>query len=191
MSYERTKLHTLVAVLVTAVVVTGSAIAVAQKSGGGVVGGDRLRPGTWNSQNSQRSSRSVGHARDYAGDIYRNSRDSKRIEPTVAKAQSEELGHNITIAKKEVAVAQKEAGSDAATLAKLKSIDQHLTTAAEHHEMLHKECCKTSIDGMVCMDCCHKILTELDKAQAEQDALIRTTEMDMQSAGGATTAQQK
>lgn len=189
MSRERTKLNTLVALLVTAVVVTGSAIAVAQKSGGGVTGGDRLRPGTWNSQNSQRSSRSVGHARDYAGDIYRNSRDSKRIEPTVAKAQSEELGHNITIAKKEVAVAQKEAGSDAATLAKLKSIDQHLTTAAEHHEMLHKECCKTSVDGMVCMDCCNKILGELDKAQAEQDALIRATEMDMRSSAGGSTTQ--
>ena len=133
----------------------------------------------------------LGHARDYAGDIYSYSRDAKRIEPTVAKAQSEELGHNITMAKKEVAVAQKEASGDAATLAKLKSIDQHLTTAAEHHEMLHKECCKTTVDGMVCMDCCNKILTELDKAQAEQDALIRTTEMDMKSSGSTATAQQQ
>ena len=61
MSCERKKLNAFVAVLVTAVVVTGSAIAVAQKSGGGVVGGDRTRPGTWNTSNSsQRTSRSVG-----------------------------------------------------------------------------------------------------------------------------------
>jgi hypothetical protein len=62
-------------------------------------------------------------------------------------------------------------------LAALKSIEKHLTTAADQHTKLHEECCKDSVDGDVCMKHCNQILLELDKAQAEQDALIRSMEM--------------
>jgi hypothetical protein len=63
----------------------------------------------------------------------------------------------------------------------MKSINEHLTAAAKHHTMLHEECCKDSVDGAVCMTCCNNILLELDKAQAEHDALIRSLEIGEQT----------
>lgn len=135
---------------------------------------------------NQRASRSIGHARNYSRDIYRYSRDASQMDPAVAKSESEELGHNISKAQKEIAEARKDAGNDPETLAALKSVEQHLANAAKQHAMLHDECCKDSVDGGVCMKHCNQILLELDKAQAEQDALIRT--MEMQAPKGATNS---
>jgi hypothetical protein len=180
MTRER-KLMRLIAVIFAAVAVAGPAISFAQKSPGGVTGGARQHPGTWS---NQRASRSVRHARDYSRDIYRYSRDAGRIDPAVAKSDSEELGRNIAKAKREVAASRQEAGDDAATLAALKSIDQLLEAAAKQHAMLHEECCKDAVDGSVCMKHCNQILLALDKAQAEQDALIRSTEIGTPSSAG-------
>lgn len=173
--------------VVTAAILIVPAMAVAQRSSGGVTGGARQHPGTWS---QQRSSRSVRHARDYAQDIYRYSRDADSIEPAVAKDEAEELGHNIEKAQQDLAKARKEAGHDPQTLAALKSIEQHLTTAASHQKMLHEECCKDSVDGGMCMKCCNQILLELDKAQAEQDALLRSMEMKGAPSDGTSSTHQ-
>lgn len=138
----------------------------------------RTRPsGQIGSWANQRASRSVQHARNYSRDIYRYSRDAQRMEPAVAKSQSEELGRNITNAQQELATVSKEVSSDPDAVAALKSINEHLAAAAKQHKMLHEECCKDSVDGSMCMNCCNKIILELDKAQAEHDALIRSLEM--------------
>ena len=126
----------------------------------------------------------------YSRDIYRYSRDAGRVDPAVAKSESEELGRNIAKAQNELATAKKEAGNDAATLAALKSIEQHLSTAAAQHAMLHAECCKDAVDGDVCMKHCNQILLELDKAQAEHNALIRSMEMQMKPSTGAAATHQ-
>ena len=182
MSAERKKLMLVWMVMISTIITTGPTIALAQKSAGGVVGEARLHPGTWG---NQRSSRSIRHARNYSRDIYRYSRDAERVVPSVAKSESEELGRNIAKAQKEMTVARQEAGNDAGALASLKSVEQHLAAAAEHHKMLHEECCKDSVDDSVCMKHCNQILLELDKAQAEQDALIRAMEMKAATARGA------
>ncbi|QEG35790.1 hypothetical protein [Bythopirellula goksoeyrii] len=138
----------------------------------------RTRPtGQIGSWSNQRASRSVQHARNYSRDIYRYSRDAKSMEPAVAKSQSEELGRNITKAQQELVTVQKEVGSDPAAVSALKSINEHLAAAVKHHKMLHEECCKDSVDGSICMNCCNTIILELDKAQAEHDALMRSMEM--------------
>jgi len=173
MSYETSKMVKLAALVAMAVVLM-PAMAFAQRSSGGVTGGARQHPGTWG---NQRASRSIGHARDYARDIYSYSRDAGSVDPAVAKEESEELGHNIDKAQKDLAAARKEVGNDAQALATLKSVQQHLAAAAAQHKMLHEECCKDSVDGDVCMQRCSQILLELDKAQAEQDALIRSMEI--------------
>ncbi len=134
---------------------------------------------------NKRTSRSIRHARDYSRDIYRYSRDAGQIDPAVAKSESEELGRNITKAQKELSTAKKELGNDAATLAGLKSIEQHVATAAAQYAMLHEECCKDAVDGSVCMKHCNQILLELDKSQAEHNALIRTIEMGTKPPAGA------
>ena len=166
MTIQRKMLHTLVAVIVTAVL--ASEISAAPSLG--------ISKPYYGSSN-QRTSRSVRHARSYSRGVYQYSRDADQIDPAVAKSESEELGHNITKAQKDLATARQEAGNDAKTLAALKTVDQHLTAAAEHHKMLHEECCKDEVEGSVCMEHCNQILLELDKAQAEQDALIRSMEI--------------
>jgi hypothetical protein len=180
MSIERKRLHTLVAVIVTALL--ASEVSAAPSLG--------ISKPYYGSSN-QRTSRSVRHARSYSRGIYEYSRDADKIDPAVAKSESEELGHNIAKAQKDLAAAKKEAGDDAKTLATLKAVEQHLTAAAEHHKMLHEECCKNEVEGSICMKHCSQILLELDKAQAEQDALIRSMEMQMRPSGGASTAQKQ
>ncbi|QDV73781.1 hypothetical protein K2D_20340 [Planctomycetes bacterium K2D] len=119
----------------------------------------------------------MSHARDYSRGIYQYSRTPQTIEPSVAKSEAEELGRNIISAQKELAVVRKEVGSDAAAAAPLKSIDQHLAAAEKQHAMLFEECCKESVDGLACMKHCNQILLQLDKAQAEHDALMRSMEI--------------
>jgi len=139
---------------------------------------------------SERASRSVRHARSYARGIYKYSRDSESIEPAVAKAESEELGRNITKAQKDLASVRNDAGNDAKTLAALKAVEEHLAAAAEHHKMLHEECCKDAVHGDVCMKHCNEILLELDMAQAKQDALIRSLEIGAGSTSSASGTHQ-
>ena len=179
MFYEHKRLLNLAVIILTAVVAAGPAFAQAQrKSPGGVTGGDRLRPQS--SYNNQRASRSIRHARDYSRDIYHYSRVPGTIQPSIAKADSEQLGHNIATAQKELATVRKEVGNDPAAAESLKTIDQHLATAEKQHKMLYEECCKESVDGLACMKHCNQILLELDKAQAEHDALMRSMEIKAQ-----------
>ena len=180
MSYERKRLMTLGAVVLTAMLVSAPTGAFAQrnKSAGGVTGGARTWPV---SGAQQRASRSVQHARDYSRDIYQYSRVPTMIQPSVAKTESEELGRNIAKAQQEFAVVRQEVGSDPATAATLKTIDQHLAAAEKQHAMLHAECCKESVDGTACMKHCNQILLDLDKAQAEHDAMMRSMEIKEQT----------
>jgi hypothetical protein len=178
MNIERQMLHALVAVIVTALLSNGTTAAQS-------LGYPKGKP--YYGSSNQRTSRSVQHARSYSRGIYEYSRDADKIDPAVAKSESEELGHNITKSQQDLATARQEAGNDAKTLATLKTVEQHLTTAAEHHKMLHEECCKDDVEGSVCMEHCNKILLELDKAQAEQDALIRSLEIKAKSTGVSST----
>ena len=45
------------------------------------------------------------------------------------------------------------------------------------------ECCKETVDGMVCAMCASKIVKELDKAAAEHEALVREMEIDANHEG--------
>jgi len=174
MSYQRKKTLKWWAVIITALILAGPTTAFA-KVQGGVTGGARLRPGT--SWANQRTSRHVRHARDYSRDIYRYSRGAGHINPVIAKAESEELGRNITKAKQAFATACQEKGNDETTIASLKSIEKHLASAENEHKVLHAECCKSSVDGKVSMSCCSSITLDLEKAQAEHNALLRSLEM--------------
>jgi hypothetical protein len=179
MYYEHKRLLSLAVTILTAVVAAGPTVAQAQrKSPGGLTGGDRLRPGS--SYSNQRASRSIRHARDYSRDIYHYSRVPRTIQPSVAKADAEDLGRTITTAQQQLDTVRQEIGNDPAAATPLKTIDQHLATAEKQHKMLYEECCKESVDGLACMKHCNQILLELDKAQAEHDALIRSLEIKAQ-----------
>lgn len=182
MCIKRNVLGSLVAVIVTAMLASEASAAPSL----GIPQGK-----AYYGSSNQRMSRSVRHARSYARGIYECSRDADRVDPAVAKSESEELGHNITKTQKELVTARQEAGNDATTLAALKKVEQHLATASAQHKKLHEECCKNEVDGSACMKHCNQILLELDKAQAEQNAVIRSMEIGMRSPDGAVTTHQQ
>lgn len=159
------------AVLIAAAVVAPS-LAVAQ---GGLVGEARLHPGskTWA---SQRTSRNLQHGREYARDFYRYSRNATQFAPSVARSEAAVLGQTIQRAQEATVATASEVGSDPTLKAAYDRLQGHLAAAAEHQAMLHKECGKDPVDGNACAACCSRVLLELDKAQAEHDAILRAQE---------------
>ncbi len=153
---------------------------------------------------TQRSSRGINHARDYARDIYQYSSPRPIYQynqgvpitqysttPTVVsapvmKSESQWLGQTIVGAQQHVAVLQEKCKSSPTQLESVKTINQHLTKAAELQKDLHMECCKETVDGMVCAMCASKIVKELDKAAAEHESLVREMEIDAHHEGAKT-----
>ncbi len=145
---------------------------------------------------TQRSSRGINHSRDYARDIYQYSSPrpvyqySQAVPVTqystapavvsapVMKSESQSLGQTIVGAQQHVAALQEKCKNSPTKLESVKTISQHLTKAAELQKDLHMECCKETVDGMVCAMCASKIVKELDKAAAEHESLVREMEMD-------------
>lgn len=136
-------------------------------------GGKKWRPNMYDRWGQNRAQRSMRHARDYARDLHYYSRDVEKVQPNVAKVESDSIGKNIETAQQELAVVRKQAGDDKETLAALEAIQTHLANAAKIHQTLHKECLKDSIDPGVSMECCNDITKELEKAMAEHAALLR------------------
>ncbi len=95
------------------------------------------------------------------------------LPPPVAKRQSEDIGKSVAAATKELAIVRKEAEANEAILTKLDAIEKHLAVAMDHHKMMHEVCCKDHVEGEKSADCCSDMITELEKAQAEQRALMR------------------
>lgn len=137
---------------------------------------------------THRSSRGINHARDYARDIYSYSTRVPVVTPLVIKSESEWLGQNIAGAQKQVTVLKEQFKDSPGKLASVKTIDQYLTKAAELQKELHKECCKDTVDGMVCAKYSSNIVKELDKAAAEHEALLRENEIDAHHAVAHTPA---
>lgn len=150
---------------------------------------------------TQRSSRGINHARDYARDIYQYSSprpvyqysqsvpvNQYSTAPAVVlapvmKSESQWLGQTIVGAQQHVTALQEKCKNSPSKLESAKTISQHLTKAAELQKDLHKECCKETVDGMVCAMCASKIVKELDKAAAEHESLVREMEIDANHEG--------
>lgn len=165
MRYQR-GVWTSVALLVVAaaVVLSDPSLASAQR---------KWRPNMYDRWGQNRAQRSMRHARDYARDMHYYSRDVEKVQPNVAKMESDSIGANIKSAQQELAAIRKQAGDDKEVLASLQAVETHLANAAKVHQTLHKECLKDSVDPGVSMECCNEITKELEKAMAEHAALLR------------------
>ncbi len=172
MFYEQKSFLKLWVLVIAATVLAESALAAPPQ--GGLTGGARLHSGTGV---NQRATRHVRHARDYSHGIYRYSRNVGRVAPVFIQVESEALGRNIVRAQQGFSTACQEARGNTATITALKSVEKHLESSAHQHKMLHEECCKPSVNGKVSMSCCSKIILDLDKAQAEHSALLRSSEI--------------
>jgi hypothetical protein len=135
---------------------------------------------------TQRSSRGINHARDYARDIYQYSTGVPVVSPQIIKSESQWLGQNIVGAQQQVVVLKEQFKDSPTKSASVKTIDQHLAKAAELQKDLHKECCKDTVDGMVCAMCSSNIVKELDKAAVEHEALVREVEIEAHHEGAKT-----
>ncbi len=119
------------------------------------------------------ANRSMRHAYDYSRDYRMYSQDVRTISPQTAKAHAEGVGNNIAQAKKDFSQVRKEPGLDKQTLADLDQIDKHLEAAAKVHSNLHEMCMKDNIDAAGSMKCCDDINSELAKALALHDKLMK------------------
>ena len=150
---------------------------------------------------TQRSSRGINHARDYARDFYRYSSprpayqytqgvpvyqyplQSAVVSAPIMKSESQWLGQTIVGAQQHVTALHEQFKGSPKKLECVKTIEQHLTKAAELQKELHVEWCKQIVDGMVGAKCCSSIVKELDKAAAERETLVRETEIDAHARG--------
>lgn len=169
------------AALMLTLIAIGSAMAVAQNSdvrdAGSKIRDGGMSRGTGYGSSSYNASRSAGRylqsATDGCQGLYQYSYTAQPIAAPVAKKESEDIGKNVEAAKKELSTVRKEAVVDKAVIAKLDAIEKHLIAAMNHHKMMHEECCKDQVEGEKTADCCSDLITELEKAQAEQRALMR------------------
>ena len=166
MNYQRSVCASVGLILLSVAILSDASIASAQ-------GGKKWRPNMYDRWGQNRAQRSMRHARDYSRDLHYYSRDVEKVQPNVAKAESDSIGKNIRAAQQELAGVRKQAGDDKDVLASLEAIETHLANAAKVHQTLHKECLKDSVDAGVSMGCCNEITKELEKAMAEHAALLR------------------
>lgn len=167
--------------LILSVIAVGTAITLAQNDSG-LDAGRKIRDGgvahgTGYGSRVYNYSRSAGQYMQSATDgcqgLYQYSYTTQPVAPPVAKRQSEDIGKSVAAATKELAIVRKEAEANEAILTKLDAIEKHLAVAMDHHKMMHEVCCKDHVEGEKSADCCSDMITELEKAQAEQRALMR------------------
>lgn len=132
----------------------------------------RLRSGTGLWENDS-ASRRMRHARDYANGLFDYSRRARTVVPSYATNEAAEIDRNVQQARKSLESVLKANSEDKKVLATLDSIEKHLAATLKHHEEFCAECAKAEGDSAQMMSCCNEMLTELDKAIAEHQALMR------------------
>lgn len=154
---------------------TTVSVAFAQLDAGAKMRGDY---GTTGARHSVQSAGTrIGHARQYTQQLYDYSQNcpTGQLQAPVVKLESEQIGNTLQTARKNLEPVKKvaTAAKDEEILKRIESIDKHLIAAADHHKMLHMECCKDEAGNETVENCCSDLMTELDKALAEHAALIR------------------
>ena len=119
------------------------------------------------------ASRHLDRATEYSRELYEYSRSVPRVEPAIAQPDSELIGHNIAAAKKDLKVIRQDASENQEMVKRLDAVEKHLVAADKHFKELHGECCKEDANSDVAMSCCNELIKELEKANAEHDALLR------------------
>lgn len=169
MRYRRELLYSLVMAIVAVISLSATSQAFAQRDAGAKVRGE-FGTGYWT---HQRVERRMQHALDYAQGVNHYARDAQKVEPNVAQAESAELGRNLKAAQEELTAIRKANSDDKEVLASVKSIEDHLASAAAQHEKLHAVCKSESVDNAAAMECCNSITKDLEKAISEHHLLMK------------------
>jgi hypothetical protein len=152
-----------------------ASVAFAQLDAGAKLRGDYGYTGARHSV--QGAGTRIGHAREYTQQLYTYAQGcpTGTLQPPIVKQESEQIGNTIQAARQNLDSVKKVAATakDEDILKRIESIDKHLVAAADHHKMLHMECCKDEAGNEAIGNCCSDLMTELDKALAEHAALIR------------------
>ncbi len=119
----------------------------------------------------------ISNARQYTQQLYDFTQCAppQQVIPLVTKVESEHIGQTIHTAKQNLSVVKKDLDrpADPAVVKKVETIEKYLEAALKHHKMMDMECCKEKVDGSAVAGCCDEVLTNLDKALAEQASLMR------------------
>lgn len=99
----------------------------------------------------------------------------QQVIPMITKVESEHIGQTIHTAQQNLVLVKKDLDkpADPAVVKKVETIEKYLEAALKHHKMMDMECCKEKVDGSAVAGCCDEVLTNLDKALAEQASLMR------------------
>lgn len=124
----------------------------------------------WNNQSAQRRMR---HARDYGRGLFDYSWRARSVNPQYATSEAAEVERNVQEARKNLKDVRKENSDDKQVVASLESIEKHLAAALKHHGEFCAACATEEGEDAKMMSCCNEMLTELDKAIAEHEALMR------------------
>lgn len=157
---------------VTAIVVgmAGQGLMAQQRS----VADRRQHPGVgfWAQQSS---SRRVSHALDYSRSLQDYSQRAKTVEPAVAKLHVEEIGRDLEVAKKQIAMEHKEAEKtgDKEAIADLEKIAKSLKTAEEAHADCKAHCEQGSIDTAQLATSAEAVTKALQPVSKTQKQMIK------------------
>lgn len=142
----------------------------AQKPRSGVERRQHPGQGFWA---NDRAARRLSHARDYSAGIGGYAARADEIQPSVAQAESQEVGRNLAAAGKELRVVRKAVADDKAAVATVDSLAKQLAAAEKQFELMNAECCKASVDGEATMRCCADLSATLDKMIEEHAGLMK------------------
>ncbi|HJT30802.1 MAG TPA: hypothetical protein VJ783_01960 [Pirellulales bacterium] len=114
----------------------------------------------------QSSAREHARVLNYYGQNY------KAVPKEITQQHTDEIKRNVAAAKKELAKLKPEAAKDKKLQKPLAAIEEHLAKCDEYCQMLTDEAGKGdgSDSEMIC-DCCQKIESELEAAEAENTKL--------------------
>ena len=114
----------------------------------------------------QRSAREHARVLNYYGQNY------KAVPKEITQQHADEIKRNVAAAKKELAKLKPEAAKDKKLQKPLAAIEAHLARCDEYCAMLTDEAGKgDASDSEAICDCCQKIESELEAAEAENTKL--------------------
>jgi len=123
----------------------------------------------------QSSSRRIRHALDYSRSLTDYAQRAKMVTPEFAKIHVEEMGRNIAVAQKQLAVQRKEAeaNGDKATVTDIDKISKDLKVATEAHASCKEHCEKGQIDTSQLLQSVGQATKALQSASKSQKQMIK------------------
>ena len=122
---------------------------------------------------NQRAARNLRHSRDYSIDMQRYTSRAARIDPAIARAESEMLGRQMQAVQRDLAIVKKEVAGQPEVVGNITNMESKLAAVSGTQKMLHAACSQASIDGQSCAEMCSKIAAALEEIVNDHAKLMK------------------